>query len=466
MNSILKYFMLFPVAATLATSGYSAEIERPAPGEILVSSDPADAIVSCDTVVKGPAPVTVQDVTPGEHLITVSKAGFTDARKTVSVGPREKVPVNLKLERLTGLVLVHSDPQGASIEINGAAYGKTPALLTELPFGDYRMKLNIAGFQPKEVDLQIKDRTPMKKFYDLTTSSATLTVESEPAGARLSVNGIARGTTPATVDRIPEGEVIIDLSMDGFNPAQRSLKLVSSQKETVKVVLSALKSELKVVSMPAKARIYLDNQNVGESPVELKDLAAGTYKVRAELRGYEILSRSVTIAAGQKTTEEFRLTKNSGTIELTTEPSDVKVFLDGEDVGITKVKADESDKISEPMTIDTVTTGNHQLQLTRKGFVSKSVSVTVEKDKTATVHQALERRFIPNCELRISGGTTVTGVLLDVDPDGGVRLEVKPGIFKSFRKGEIKSRRPLRDISEDQVESAPARTNAPARADK
>ena len=168
----------------------------------------------------------------------MSKPGYADSRKTVVVGPREKVPVNLRLERLSGLVIVQTDPPGAAIEINGAAYGKTPALLTELPFGDYRMKLVAPGFQPKEVDLQIKDRTPLKKFYDLTTSSATLTVESEPAGAKIAINGIARGTTPATIDKIPEGDVAIELTLDGYDTSQKTIKLGSSQKETVKIPLS------------------------------------------------------------------------------------------------------------------------------------------------------------------------------------------------------------------------------------
>ena len=72
---------------------------------------------------------------------------------------------------------------------------------------------------------------------------------------------------------------------------------------------------------------------------------------------------------------------------------------------------------------------------------------------------ALDRRFIPNCEVRTTEGT-VTGVLLDVAPDGAVKLETKPGIFKTFRKSEIKSRRPLRDISDGQPTNPPAKTNA------
>ena len=140
------------------------------------------------------------------------------------------------------------------------------------------------------------------------------------------------------------------------------------------------------MSIPPKARIYVENQYQGETPIELNRFA-GTYKIRAQLRGYEIVSRPVTIIAGKKTTEEFTLAKNSGSIELTTEPGDVKVFLDGEEIGSTKVKTDESDRVSEQMNIDLVSAGSHHLQLTKKGFFSKDTTVTVEKDKTAPAHR-------------------------------------------------------------------------------
>lgn len=444
----------------LAAAGVANGQADPQQGELLITTDPVGAVVTCDGVVKGTAPITVSGVAAGNHLVIASKPGYTDARKTVTVALREKVPVNLRLSQLMGLLLVHSEPQGADIQVNGADRGKTPALIYDLPIGDYRMKLSLSGYQSKEVDLQVTDRTPRKLTINLSSSSASLAIESDPTGAKLTLNGVDKGQTPCTIDRVPEGDTAIEIAMAGYAPFQKTIRLVSGQKEALKAVLKPLTSQITVVSIPPKARVYCDNLYQGETPVALTNLNPGTYKIRTELRGYEIMSRPVTIKAGEKIPEEFRLQKNSGIVEITTEPAGVRVFLDGEDVGVTKAKPDQTDKVSEPLTIDTVSTGERQFQLTKKGFVSKTMSVNVEKDKTATVHQSLERRFIPNYKIR-TPSDTFTGVLVDIDPKGNVKMEVRPGIFKTFQKGDIRAQQPLRDVQEDVPEKPPARS-APA----
>jgi hypothetical protein len=436
-------------------------------GELIISTEPAGAVVSCDGVVKGTTPATVSGIAAGQHLVVASKPGYSDARKTIAFSPGEKVPVNMKLDQLLGLVLVHSEPQGADVQINGADRGKTPVLLSDLPIGDYRLKLSMTGHQPKEVDLQVKDRTPKKLTINLSSSSASLTVDSEPVGAKLVLNGADKGVTPCTLDRVPEGDSTVELTMEGYTPFHQTIKLVSGQKgESLKAVLKPLMCEIKVVSIPPKARVYLDNQFKGETPIDLTDLAPGTYRIRAELRGYEIVARSVPVKGGEKKAEEFRLVKNSGLIELTTEPSGVRVFLDGEDVGLTKAKPDETDRVSEPLTIDMVSTGDRKLQLTRKGYVSTTVAISVEKDKTATLHQALERRFIPDYKIR-TGDATYTGVFIDRDIKGNIKIEVRPGIIKTIPKGEIREQEPLRDpdVNPPGKSPAPARPSASAKPD-
>ena len=70
--------------------------------------------------------------------------------------------------------------------------------------------------------------------------------------------------------------------------------------------------------------------------------------------------------------------------------------------------------------------------------------VSVERDKTTTRHVKLERRFIPNCEVR-TDTDVIRGVLVEVDPSGAVKLEIRPGIIKTIPAAAIRYRGPIRE---------------------
>ncbi len=55
---------------------------------------------------------------------------------------------------------------------------------------------------------------------------ATLTVSSEPGGARVTIGGVARGTTPARIE-LPPGKIGVSVEKDGFKPWRRDVILFS-----------------------------------------------------------------------------------------------------------------------------------------------------------------------------------------------------------------------------------------------
>jgi hypothetical protein len=283
----------------------------------------------------------------------------------------------------------------------------------------------------------------MKVFAELASNSARLTLNSEPEGARVIVNGVDRGTTPCIVDRIPEGETTIELTVEGYRPHKQQVKLVAGEQQTVTAVLEPIPAKLTIVTIPEGARIYVDNQFRGESPVTMDGLEPGEYRLRAERDGYEGMARTVELARGQDMVEEFRLPSNTGMLELMTEPAEVSVIIDGEETGVTVAKPGETDRVSEPLRIEQLSEGRHEVQLTRKGYFGDRFPVIIERAKTISLHKQLKKRFIPDCEVVTKSGVH-RGVLQEVTPDGDVKLEVSPGIMRSIPADEIRFRRPLR----------------------
>lgn len=433
---------LFAMAAILLTAA-GLHAQAPATADLHVTSTPPGAVVALNNRTQGNTPLTLDGLTPGVYLVRLTRRGHQDALRTVRLEAGQKAVVDLPLEPITGLVLIHSSPSQASVEIDGIDRGTTPLLLTDLPIGSYRVRIFKTGFLPKELALDVEDRTPRKLMTTLTSDSAILRIESEPPDADVSVNGIPRGTTPATVENVPEGTATVQVALDGYATFRQSVRLAAGQQEDLSVRLRPLPASLTIESIPPEARIYVDNQFKGTAPVTLADLDPGFYRVRAELPAHEPLPRTVELNRGQTLVEEFRLQANVGTLQVTTQPAGTQVLVDGRKAGITSAKPDKTDQVSEPFTVEMLEPGTHTIELVKTGYHTQSTTVTIERDKTTTRHFRLKRMFIPDTEVR-TDTDVYRGVLLEVDPRGNVRLEIARGVFKTIPAEEIRSRRPLR----------------------
>ncbi|MDA1045054.1 MAG: PEGA domain-containing protein, partial [Verrucomicrobia bacterium] len=391
----------------------------------------------------GVTPLALTGVAPGEHLLVIEKQDYRTVRRTLNAGPSNREIIDLNLMKLTGFLVVHSRPQGAEVSINDASVGVTPVLVTDLALGTYRVKLIKSGFLPKDVEIKLDTRIPMKRVIDLISNTATIELESLPSIARVLLNGADRGLTPLTLEGIPSGKIVLEISRHGYQTYRQEMALDVGQMERIRAVLTPIPSVLEIITVPPAARIYIDDQFRGMSPLVLTDIAPEEYSIRAEREGFEDFTRNVIVPQAASVVEELRMTQISGALEITTEPAGVSVLIDGKLVGVSEAGADVTDRISSPLRIDYIEEGDHSLQLTKLGYFEIQTDFTVERQETLNMHHALKRRFIPNYEVVTDKGL-VTGMFHEIDSDGAIRLEVSPGVIRTIRQSEIKLRRALR----------------------
>lgn len=431
---------LLPIMALLmGPSGAVARESPPAYGQLRIATDPAGASVTIDGTSRDPTPVVIADLLPGEHLLVIGKTGYRELRRTVTLRPDQREALDLKLEPLCGLVLVTSVPDGADVQVKEASRGKTPLLLTDLPFGEHRLCVSAPGFQSKNLDIDIKDRKPIKVVAELVSDSAAAIIQTEPPGALVTLNGISVGTTPCTVDRVQEGNAELKVVLEGYVPYETTVKLMAGRREEISLILTPLPTELIVNCIPEKARVYVDNQYYGDSPITITNLAAGTYRVRAEMPGHEAVARPVTLTQGQPTREEFRLEINVGKLELITEPADVLVTVDGRIVGKTIPRTTDPNGPSTPLVIPDLEVGSHTVELAKEGFFGQRFSIESQKDQTTSRSCRLQQQ--PNYEVQTAAGLE-RGILISVDVQGNVRLEVR-GVVKTIPAKDVISKRTI-----------------------
>lgn len=418
-------------------------------GQLYVNTDPAEAAIVCDNrSAPTPSPTTLMGLAAGEHLVVARKAGYTEARATALIQAGERATLDLKLEPLRGLLLIHSKPSGAEVEVEKTNYGKTPLLIPDFPLGPCRLTLRAQNCLPKTVEVNLSDRTPKLLEINLQSDSAKLTFESEPAGAQVTIDGAAIGRTPCEAGRLASGKHRLEINLPGYAPYQEELTVQPGEERTFPVKLTALPGRISVVSLPPKARLYLNDQYKAETPFATNAIPAGQYSVRVELAGYLPQTRACTVSAGEETVLEFKLVRNCGTLLLSTEPPGVTVFLDGEKRGLTSALGQEP--ISSQLTIDMIPQGAHKLQLTKPGYYDLNTPLNMAPNQTIILHQKLGLRpvrFVPTIIVRTGTDAehTFRGIIRETFDNGDIKLEIQPGIFKTFKKSEILSSEPIKN---------------------
>ncbi|HAV43155.1 TPA: hypothetical protein DCX15_03985 [bacterium] len=145
-----------------------------------------------------------------------------------------------------------------------------------------------------------------------------LIVDSTPSGARFNLNGIQRGIAPLiiyepdirihTIDLLKDGyldfieEIIIEESPSSFLDAN----LVLAKLQQRGYPPSAKESSLIISSSPSNAKVYLDGELKGITPIAICHLPSGLFRVKVAKTGYKSVEHEIVL----KEQEERRLNIN------------------------------------------------------------------------------------------------------------------------------------------------------------
>ncbi len=129
--------------------------------------------------------------------------------------------------------------------------------------------------------------------------------------------------------------------------------------------------ELVVQSRPEGARVFIDDQDAGVTPLTVR-VRPGTHVLQVRAGSAEPRVIPLQIRAGVQTAQYVELmgVASTGVLEVRSEPSKAKVTIDGQDRG------------STPLTLRDVAPGNYHVVLERAGWKSTQV-VRVEPGATA-----------------------------------------------------------------------------------
>jgi serine/threonine-protein kinase len=146
-------------------------------------------------------------------------------------------------------------------------------------------------------------------------TSGTLRVTSEPEGARVLVDGRARGRSPLELGELGFGRYQVRVEQPGYEPEERRVELdagapAAELRLTLRRRAAARATPAGAadfVSTPAGAAVSVDGRPAGTTPLRGYRLQPGRRRVEIALEGHETWSSTLEVAAGETGRVDVRL---------------------------------------------------------------------------------------------------------------------------------------------------------------
>jgi len=216
-------------------------------GSLFVRSDPAGAKVLVDNKPAGVTPITVLDLSPGSHTVSVTGTDGANARQSVQVEAGATATLRLSLDR----------PQVAEASTASAAEPSNGWVLVDAPI---EMQVLQGG---RQIGTSGRRLTLAPGSYDLQLRAADYSTAKRV--------DVAAGRLARIEVNVPDGTVNLNAA--------------------------------------PWAEVYLDGRSLGETPIANASVTVGTHEVIFRNPQFQELRQMVTVASGKATRLAVTLTK-------------------------------------------------------------------------------------------------------------------------------------------------------------
>jgi serine/threonine protein kinase len=263
-------------------------------------------------------------------LIIVATGGVLATRALLTPPAAAEAP---------GTLLVNTNPPGVAAVIDGKHRGSTPLTLN-LAAGKHVLEL-VTETDRRTIPVSITAGGQVSHFVELPKIPAglgRLQVRTEPAGAKVTIDGVLFGRSPQTVEGLTPGShsVVLtnelgsvkeDVAIEAGTTASLVVPLKGPEGSPVSGWIS--------VAAPVDVQLFEDQRLLGSSRSDRIMVSVGRHRLEIvnETLGYRA-TRTIDVAPGQVSPITLELPK--GSIAINALPW-AEVWIDGQKVGETPI---------------------------------------------------------------------------------------------------------------------------------
>jgi formylglycine-generating enzyme required for sulfatase activity len=292
--------------------------------------------------------------------------------------------------------------------------------------GPYVVRAEKAGYQPLEASVEVTEAAHQVLSFELAKLPGSLAIDvGGVIGASVLVDGEAVGETPLAPLELPPGEHALIVRSERYQELATKVTIEGGgQAQSLKLELVPNWAEITFDSKPQGAQIRVDGQAVGETPLTA-ELLAGVRAVELVRPGWKPYAKRLKVVAGEaQTLPSVRLQPADGNLVVSSEPPGATVEVDGSFRGRT------------PLDLKLAPGRGHELRVSRLGYDSQSLEVSLAPKQSKT----LSVKLVPRLgEVRIEALPADSELWVDGQPRGRatqvLQLTAEPHDIEIRREG-------------------------------
>ncbi|HLG43329.1 MAG TPA: SUMF1/EgtB/PvdO family nonheme iron enzyme, partial [Planctomycetota bacterium] len=311
---------------------------------IKLTTDPAGVEVYLDSVKLGVTPIQIAPVSFEPHEIRLKYKFHRD--RVLQLEPRQTagrrhfrvrdsdlnrelfalefsetaVIERLLLDRLTGTLGIETPGvDGVKVYLNDEFHGTTPLTVKKLAAGVYQLALRKDGYKTVERPIEVLGDSRITHSISLAQVEpdpappppqeqvCEIMILTEPDGAKVTVDGEEQpGWTPIVL-RLAPGLRKFRIDKPYHEPREFEMDM-SGRGVQLRFPLSRLRGPIHVISEPTGARVFLNDQLYGTTPLRADGIEAGTYQIRIEKEGHRVHTQTVEVKGPEGAVHQVSLT--------------------------------------------------------------------------------------------------------------------------------------------------------------
>lgn len=380
-------------------------------GEIYITSNPPGARVYLGQELKGVTPTLVRNLPPKSYKVRIEKEGYKTEEKSFQVAVNKRTVVDQALKASvskqntsqtmvamnTNQTYVGDQPtMGATSQQPRPESSKPPiwiwgvlgVVVISMIIGGALLFKPKSANQPKETDYSKQPTNTIGSNNSTsgnTTSSTRLSIESEPPGAEIYLDGTSLSQlTPYVVQNISPGkhDIVVVYSNQ---KATQTIQLVAGELKQVKLIIPiTTENQIDVSSSPSGASIWLDGKDTGfKTPKIIDKISKGVHEVKLVLPGFENFEIQVNVSGPATVTANLvKAGTPQGSVAFASTPSGCNVTIQGKAYGKT------------PITVN-LPPGTYTVVFSLTGYKAESRTFLIKEDQQITISATLNKIVTP-----------------------------------------------------------------------
>ncbi|MDO9635198.1 MAG: PEGA domain-containing protein [Paludibacter sp.] len=375
LGVLRNYFYPVPIEAAtvyemrLISGKLITSIEKPdTPSQwLIINSEPSEAVVFINDKPVGKTPYQ-NELPTGNYTYRVSRElYFPEAGVIELINSKERAILNFKLKPNYGTLQISSLPESnAKVSLDGIYTGKiTPCTIENVPAGEHILSLTRDEYATVSNVFSIKPEQTLALQLNMDAMFGEVEVRTFPE-SDIYINGDKKAFG-SWKGRLTPGIYSFEGKKDKHYQALEKRTIGAQQKADISLNLSPITGSLKIKTEPFDAVIKLNGDVKGSTPMTIRDLMIGDYKLELAKDGFASIKKPITIKENAETFIDESMS-NYRKISISSNPPGAAINLNGQSEG------------STPLYI-TLPFGKNKIQLEKSGYLKFTDNFIVNENQ-------------------------------------------------------------------------------------